>query len=89
MHKKQEQNKISCQIFNRQAPAVNRITEEINKARGVQEKAWWAEELIKEVKNLLECQKHDGAKLDCANCRTISELRNRTANLVLKARKLA
>lgn len=84
-----EQNKISCQIFNKQEPAINRITEEINKAHGVQGKAWWAEELLKEVKVLMECPQHDGAKLDCMNCRTICELRNRTANLVLKAGKLA
>jgi len=87
MHK--EQTKISCQIFNKQEPAISRITEEINKARGVQEKAWWAEELLKEVKILLECPQHDDAKLDCINCRTICELRNRTASLVLKAGKLA
>ena len=74
MRKEQEQNKISCQIFNKQEPAINRITEEINKAPGVPEKAWWAEELIKEVKILLECPQHDGAKLDCMNCRTICAL---------------
>ena len=84
-----EQNKISCQIFNKQEPAINRITEEINKAAGVQEKAGRAEELLKEVKILLECPQYDGAKLDCMNCRTISQLRSKTANLVLKAGKLA
>ena len=84
-----EQNKISCQIFNKQEPVINKITEEINKASGVKEKAGWAEELLKEVKVLLECPQDDGAKLDCMNCRTICELRSRTANLVLKARKLA
>ena len=84
-----EQNKISCQIFNKQEPAINRITEEINKAPGVPEKAWWAEELLKEVQLLLDCPNHDGAKLDCMDCRTICGLRNRTANLVLKAGKLA
>ena len=84
-----EQNKISCLIFNKQEPAINQITDEINKARGVQEKARWAEELLKEVQLLLDCPNHDGAKLDCMNCRTICELRNRTANLVLKAGKLA
>jgi len=89
MDKEQEQNKISCEIFNKQEPVINKITEEINKAAGVQEKAGWAEELLKEVKVLLECPQHDGAKLDCMNCRTICELRSRTANLVLKAGKLA
>ena len=84
-----EQNKISCPIFNKQEPAIKQIIDEINKARGVQEKTRWAEELLNEVTLILACPNHDGAKLDCMNCRTICELRNRTANLVLKASKLA
>lgn len=89
MHPEQDQNKISCPAFNKQEPVLRHMTEEINKAHGPQEKNWWAEELLKEVKILLECPQHDGAKLDCMNCRTISELRSRTAGLVLKAGKLA
>jgi len=84
-----QENGIQCQMFNKQEPAIKRITDEINKAHGVKEKASWAEELLKEVKVLLECPQHDGSKLDCTNCRTIYELRNRTANLVVKAGKLA
>ena len=84
-----EENRIQCQMFNEQEPAIKRITDEINEAHGVKEKASWAEELLKEVKGLLECPQHDGTKLDCMNCRTICELRNRTANLVVKAGKLA
>ncbi|MBU4393366.1 MAG: hypothetical protein KJ920_13105 [Actinobacteria bacterium] len=84
-----EQNPISCPTFNKQEPAIRHMTEEINKARGPQEKACWAEELLKEVKILIECPQHDGAKLDCMNCRTICQLRDRTAKLVLKAGKLA
>lgn len=89
MHKEQEQeqNKIRCPIFNKHETAIKRITEEINKAHG-QQKIWWAEELLRDVKVLLECPDHDGAKLDCLNCRTISQLRSRAANLVLKAGKL-
>jgi len=86
MHK--EQSQISCPTFNKQEPAIRHMTEEINKACGPQEKSWWAEELLKEIKILLECPQYDGAKLDCANCRTISELRSRPAGLILKARKL-
>jgi hypothetical protein len=76
-------------MFNKQEPAIKRTTDEINKAHGAQEKAQWAEDLLKEVKSLLECPQHDSAKLDCMNCRTICELRHRTANLVVKAGKLA
>ena len=87
MHK--EENTIGCRTFTRQEPAVSRITAEINKARGVREKVSWAAELLKEVKILLECPKHDAAQPDCVTCRTICNLRNRTANLVIKAGKLA
>ena len=87
MHK--QENTMGCRIFTRQESAISRITAEINKARGAREKASWAAELLKEVKVLLECPKHDAAQPDCVNCRTICELRNRTANLVLKAGKLA
>jgi hypothetical protein len=87
MHK--QESKITCPLFNRQEPAINRITGEINKAREAQEKASWAEELLEEVGVLIACPKHDGGKPDCVNCRTICELRNRTATLVLKAVKLA
>ena len=87
MHK--QESKITCPLFNRQEPAINRITGELNKARGAQEKASWAEKLLKEIGVLIACPKHDGDKLDCVNCRTIYEIRNRTANLVLKAVKLA
>lgn len=84
-----EQNKIQCPVFNRREPVIKRITHEINKAHGAREKARWVEELLKEVKSLLECPQHDAAKLDCMNCRTICEFGNRTANLVLKAGKPA
>lgn len=85
----EEKNNIRCPLFQKHEPAINKITEEINKARGAPEKAWWAEELLKELDALRECPRHDGARLDCMNCRTICQLRSRAANLVLKAGKLA
>jgi hypothetical protein len=84
-----EQNQINCPIFNKQEPAINRITAEINKAQDVREKAGLAKKLIEEVAILLDCPKRDDAKPDCMNCHTICELRRRTASLVLKAGKLA
>lgn len=84
-----ERNKISCGIFNNHEPTIGRITAEINSAQGVREKAGLAKLLVEEVVILLDCPERDDAKPDCVNCRTICGLRCRTANLVLKAEKLA
>jgi len=68
---------------------IKDITEKINKAKGVQEKAGFAEELGKEVDVLLSCQDYDSKKLDCKNCNLIANLRKKTADLIIKAKKLA
>ncbi len=87
MHK--EKPKISCSTFQKQEPVIKDITEKINKANGVQEKAGFAEELEKEVDVLLSCPDYDDKSLDCKNCHFIANLRKKTANLIIKAKKLA
>jgi len=87
MHKK-EKAKISCSIFQKQEPIIKDLTEKINIAKEVQEKAKFAEELQKEVDVLLNCPDYDGRRLDCKNCYFIENLRKKTANLIIKAKKL-
>lgn len=87
MHKKE--SKISCSIFQKQEPVIKDLTDKINKAKGVVEKAKFAEELQKEVNALLSCGDYNSKKVDCLNCQTIAKLRQRTANLIVKAKKLA
>jgi len=84
-----EKDKISCPIFQKQEPIIKEITDKINKARGVQEKAKFAEELLKEVNVLLSCPDYKDTNLDCKNCHFIGNLRKKTANLIIKAKKLA
>ncbi len=86
MHK--EELKISCPIFQKQECAIKDITDKINKATGVQEKAGFAEELKKEVDVLLSCPDYESQSLDCKNCHFISNLRKKTSNLIIKAKKL-
>jgi len=87
MHK--EEPKISCPTFQRQEPVIKEITDKINKSKGVQEKAKFAEELQKEVDVLLSCPDRDSEKTDCTNCHFIANLRKKTADLIIKAKKLA
>lgn len=84
-----EEAKISCQTFQKQESAIKDITDKINKAKGVKEKAGNALELQKEVDVLLTCADYDGKSLDCKNCRFIANLRKKTADLIIKAKKLA
>lgn len=84
-----EKPKINCQTFQKQEPVIKDITDKINKVKGVQEKAIFAKELQKEVNVLLSCADFDNKSLDCKNCRFIANLRKKTADLIIKAKKLA
>ncbi len=84
----EKESKINCLTFQKQEPIIKDITGKINITRGVKEKARFAEELKKEVEVLLSCPDYDGKRLDCKNCRFIANLRQKTANLIIKAKKL-
>jgi hypothetical protein len=81
--------KINCLVFQKQEPVIAGITAKINNAKDVLEKADFAEELQKEVDVLLSCPDHNEKSKDCSNCRFIANLRKKTADLVIKAKKLA
>jgi len=38
---------------------------------------------------LLSCEKYDEKSLNCKNCHFIANLRKKTADLIIKAKKLA
>jgi hypothetical protein len=84
-----ESAKINCPAFQKQEPAIEDITAKINSAKGVLEKADFAEELQKEVNVLLSCPDYNQENTDCSNCRFIANMRKKAADLVIKAKKLA
>ncbi len=84
----EDQAKIDCPIFQKQEPIIKDITDSINKAKRIIEKAEFAEELQKEVEIFLSCSDYDAESLDCKNCRCVADLRMLTTNLILKAKKL-
>ena len=84
-----EDAKINCSTFQKQEPAIEEITAKINDAKDVVKKVEFAEELQKEVNVLLSCPDYDEKSTDCSNCRFIANVRKRTTDLVIKAKKLA
>jgi hypothetical protein len=84
-----EENKaINCLTFQKQEPVIKDITDRINIGETVLEKATFAEELQEEVNVLLSCTNYDKASINCKNCHFIANLRKKTANLIIKAKKL-
>ncbi len=83
-----ERSKINCPIFQKQEPIIKELANNINKAKGVEEKARVSEELKKEIGVLLSCSDYDEKRLDCSSCRFIANLRKRTVDLIIKAKKL-
>jgi len=81
--------KINCPTFQKQEAVIKDITAKINSAKGVLEKAEFAEELQQEVNVLLSCPDYNQESTDCNNCRFIANVRKKTADLVIKAKKLA
>ena len=81
--------KINCPAFQKHEPVIDDITAKLNKAESVQEKATFAVDLQEEVGMLISCSDYDKRSPDCMNCRFIANLRKRTADLIIKAKKLA
>ena len=79
---------ISCNIFQKQESVIKDITSKINAVAAVEEKAVFAEILRKEVDVLLSCQDFKEKSLECEKCRFIGNLRKRTADIIIKVKKL-
>ncbi|MGD0076885.1 MAG: hypothetical protein ABSD31_21555 [Candidatus Binataceae bacterium] len=78
--------RIRCPIglFEPQEAKVEVLTKTINAARMASEKAPNARMLIDEVNFLLNCASYDRANQNCSLCRNFSELRFKTASLIVK-----
>jgi hypothetical protein len=81
--------KINCPTFQKQEPVIADITAKINSAEGVLGKAEFTKRLQEEADVLLCCPDYDKKSTDCNNCRFITNIRTKTARLIIKAKKLA
>lgn len=80
---------MACPIFQRHEPVIQDLTDRINKATDVREKAELARKLQEEVDALCSCPDRDEEDSDCNICRVIANVRMKTAGLIIDAAKLA
>lgn len=78
----------ACGIYRKAHPKIQKLAEEINRARDIREKANKAQFMRDEAQALIDCGKR-GTLTVCPACGTINQVRKQTAELILKARKLA
>jgi len=86
---KENKADIDCPTFQEREAAIKDVTAKINSATDITEKAKFAERLRKEVEVLLSCHEYDEKCIDCKNCRFVMNVRKKTAELVIKAKKLS
>lgn len=77
---------IQCPIgrFEPQEAKIEALTKAINAARTASEKAPNARMLIEEANVLQNCASYDPANPNCGLCQSFSELRLKTASLIVK-----
>lgn len=77
-------SKIRCPIllFEPQEIKIEALTKSINAARAVSEKLPLVHDLIDEVTVLLACTSYSRANPNCRLCRSFSQLRMQTADVI-------
>ncbi len=88
--KTSERTSLHCPInlFPTQEEQIARLTQTINQAPTAAQKAPYAQDLMAAVDVLLACEAYDEGSLDCRLCRDFSQLRHKTASLVVRAGRL-
>jgi len=86
---KEQGQAIPCPICRKANPAIETLNRQINQARVITDKANFARQLIAKVDEVL--QAHGDPKEDPVTkaCRSVLNLRKQTAEMILKAQKLA
>lgn len=80
---------IHCNTYWESFAAMNIIKQKINNATSVLIKAEYAEELSDKVNGLIKCPEYTNQRQDCINCRMITNLHKKTAELIIKAKSLS
>jgi len=89
MNNQNDTSTIQCKILQDSYAAMNPIKQKINKGATVCIKAKYAEELLDKVVCLIDCPQYADQKQDCINCRMITNLHKKTAELIIKAKSLS
>jgi hypothetical protein len=90
LEKAEKHANISCPIdlFPKQEVEIAQLTHSINEAPTAAQKGPFAQSLVEAVTVLLECSAYDEENMNCNLCRNFSELRCKTARLVVAAGRL-
>jgi hypothetical protein len=86
---RKKEARINCPTFQKQEPVIKDITAKINSGKDILEKVEFAKKLQEQVDVLLSCLDYDEKSSDCKNCRFIGNVRKKTADIIIKAKKLA
>jgi len=84
-----EQTGIKCAKFQAQENVITGLTVQINAAKTGTEKASEAKRLMEAVEVLLSCDDYSDRPPDCRYCRSFSQLRQKSAGMIVKAWPLA
>lgn len=76
--------KIKCLLFQAANETIKKITQAINEEKNVEQKAMLAQKLVGLVEELLKCEYFSEERAECRACQTVSKIRKKTANLILK-----
>lgn len=79
-----EQSGITCGKFQTKERFCATLTEQVNAAQSIGEKAARAKELIEVAEELLACEEYEESNVECLYCHSFSLLRKKTAALILK-----
>ena len=83
----QRYDEISCFIFQQKESIIREFTDRLNEVKDYQHKQELASDLLRYIDMLLECLEYNNS-LDCKNCRFISNIRKKTAGIIIKAKAL-
>jgi hypothetical protein len=89
MHSQKETSTIQCGIHQESFATMNVIKQQINHESSVGKKAAYAETLLDRVACLLDCPKYNDQESDCEYCHVFAELHKKTAELIIKAKRLS
>jgi len=84
-----EQTRIKCAKFRAQESVIAGLSQQINAAKIGTEKASKAQRLMEAVEVLLGCDDYSEKTPDCQYCRSFSQLRQKSAGMILRAWPLA
>ena len=75
--------RMNCPKYLEMQDIIEQLTEKINRAEGLAEKAIKAQELLEIADDLLSCENYEGGNWSCENCHRAASLRKEVSQIIL------